>query len=300
RHRANEWLKEHTDLVVWERFTAPRWSVVSAGALDVDELHRQGIRYVVTSSFSHDIYQQQARLAGQPSQIYEVASGYESLFELPFIEFRPNFRSFGFSNPIVRVVAVAPVTAVGGSTHCLSDAERLLAQAEELLDCGQVVKAERRLNQAVILDPKLGAAHNNLGLIGFDRRELSPAAQAFSRAMELTPRDPLPEYNLAPTLESGGRLDEAIFHFEQAHAADPTNPIFLGSLLRARIVRGDLTDDLVALLQNLVFIISRPDWVEWARDELELMLSRARREVELELDSLRQQQPHPPSPLMIN
>ncbi len=186
------------------------------------------------------------------------------------------------------------VSLLGPLSHKdVSEAEKLLCSAEGLVDLGHIDKAELRLTQAIRLNPALGPAHNNLGLILYERRELYEAAHAFQRAMELMPGDPLPQHNLAMTLEKGERLDQAIFHYERAHELEPDNPIFLGNLLRARLARGDLTDDVVDMLQDLIFLDTRPDWVEWAQDELAIMLPKARRAAERERESLQPNEPEP-------
>ncbi|MGD9855024.1 MAG: ArnT family glycosyltransferase [Planctomycetaceae bacterium] len=113
RERADEWLNTHGGQAIWERFTGAGWSVEAAGDLDVGDLRERGVKYVVTSSFGYESFLRQAELAGQPPMVSQRARGYRELFRHPFIEFRPEFRSFGFSNPVVRIVEVGDAAGIG-------------------------------------------------------------------------------------------------------------------------------------------------------------------------------------------
>ncbi|MEO1525508.1 MAG: tetratricopeptide repeat protein [Planctomycetota bacterium] len=154
--------------------------------------------------------------------------------------------------------------------------KRLLAQAEHAMDHGKLAKAETHLRQAIAADPALGPAHNNLGLIHFTRRDLYEAAHSFDRAVKLMPASGVPHFNLGLVMEEGGRLEEAVSHYEIAHSIEPTTPEFLGNLARARIATGDVSDEIEGLLRELIFIDHRDEWVEWADDELAIMLPKSR------------------------
>ena len=151
-----------------------------------------------------------------------------------------------------------------------SASQKLLYEAERLLDHGKAIRAEKKLLEAITLNPDLGAAHNNLGLIYFSRRQLYEAAHAFNRAIVLMPTSGLPHNNLAMVLEEGGRFEEAIVHYEQAYAAEPLVPEFIGNLARARLRHGASCEDVEYLLRELVFLDTRADWIAWANDELAL------------------------------
>jgi hypothetical protein len=69
-----------------------------------------------------------------------------------------------------------------------------------------------------------------------------------------------------------GRLEDAIAMYYTAHELEPTNPEYLGNLTRARIRRGDRDEMLRHELQQLLFIDARPDWIDWAEDQLALVL----------------------------
>ena len=137
---------------------------------------------------------------------------------------------------------------------------------------GHVKKAEAEFEKAIAADETYGPAHNNLGLLYFDQRDLYLAAWAFERAAEFMPERAEPVNNLGMTYEAAGRLEQAIEMFYTAHEIEPTNPEYLGNLTRARMRRGDRDEALVFQLRELLFLERRPDWVAWAEDQLALTL----------------------------
>ncbi len=137
---------------------------------------------------------------------------------------------------------------------------------------GHLAKAETLLQQAALADAGYGPAHNNLGLVHFEKGDLYSAAWSFERAAQAMPERPEPLNNLGIVYESAGRLEQAISQYALAHELDPNNPEFLGNLLRARRVRGDLDASMEEQLRHLLLIETRPEWREWAQDQLVLFL----------------------------
>lgn len=155
-----------------------------------------------------------------------------------------------------------------------AQAIHLTEKASRLIEHGKLEHAEKRLNEAIQLDPTLGMAHNNLGMVFYQRRQLYDAAHSYQRAIELMPGDPIPYNNLGMTWEQGDRINDAVMCFQEAHLLQPQNPVFLGNLVRAKLRRGDSDTSLDFMLKELVFLETRPDWVEWARQELCINLPR--------------------------
>jgi tetratricopeptide (TPR) repeat protein len=135
---------------------------------------------------------------------------------------------------------------------------------------GHFKKAEAAFKEAICADETYGPAHNNLGLLYFEQRDLYQAAWAFERATEFMPERGEPFNNLGLTYQAGGRWDEAIEMFHSAYLLDSTNPEFLGNLLRARVMRGELDESVCSGLRELLFIEKRAEWVDWAEDQLAL------------------------------
>ena len=67
--------------------------------------------------------------------------------------------------------------------------------------------------------------------------------------------------------ESAGRFDDAVRCYDAAVALAPAEPEYAGNAARARVRRGDHTDELHQMLARLA-ADPRPDWSDWARDTL--------------------------------
>ena len=147
-------------------------------------------------------------------------------------------------------------------------AARLTSAGIKALAAGKIDLAEKEFLAAVDADLAYGPAHNNLGLMHFEQGNLYQSVLAFEHAMEYMPQDPTVLYNLGLTLESAGKIHEALDLYMQAAEMDPVNPNFLGNLVRLRIRMGDHDPSLVAQLQDLVLIETRPEWRSWADHQL--------------------------------
>jgi tetratricopeptide (TPR) repeat protein len=86
----------------------------------------------------------------------------------------------------------------------------------------QRARASFRQNlEAATLNPADASAHYNLGLIHFDRKELSEARGRFNRAVEIDPDEVDAHYQLGRISRAEGKLAEAIEHFGRAVALAP-------------------------------------------------------------------------------
>lgn len=150
-------------------------------------------------------------------------------------------------------------------------AKHLTARAATYLQEDDFVEAERLIRKALEADPQSAAAHNNMGLVHFAQNDLFHAAIEFEQASQCDPSAPAPHNNLGLTFESAGRMSSAIEHYQVAHGMAPTNPEYLGNLIRARLRAGDPPEALRPQLQELKFIERRPDWIEWIDEQLELV-----------------------------
>lgn len=148
-------------------------------------------------------------------------------------------------------------------------------QAMQAYRKGDVDRAMRLFEKTLRGNHKHASAHNNLGLVLYEQRQLAAAAEHFQFASELRPQDPKPINNLGMALEAGGRVHEAIELYSQAVAMNPNSPLYLGNLLRARVRLGEQSPELLDDLQYLAFIETRADWVEWVDEVLALHLNAA-------------------------
>jgi len=139
-----------------------------------------------------------------------------------------------------------------------------------LFDRGKLPASAVAFERAIEVDQSNGSAHNNLGLLLYQQRKLSLAAAEFELAGTLMPEDPIPKNNLGMTLEAAGRGEESLDYYSQAYELSPNKPLYLGNLVRTRIRLGEKDESVFEQLRELLFIETRPDWIEWINDQLAL------------------------------
>ncbi len=172
------------------------------------------------------------------------------------------------------------IVATGESDHEV--ARHLERKGRRAFEHGNLEKAASLFERAVLAAPDYGPAHNNLGLVHFEQGDLYAAAWDFERAAGAMPDRPEPVNNLGLVYESAGRIEEAIAQFAAAHELSPNNPVYLANLVRARRIRGDIDASLEEQLRHLLLIETRPEWREWAEDQLVLFLPRELRRLQAE------------------
>ncbi|HBO43826.1 MAG TPA: hypothetical protein DD670_07835 [Planctomycetaceae bacterium] len=133
---------------------------------------------------------------------------------------------------------------------------------------GNLDEAESQFKKALAADVTYGPAHNNLGSLYYHGGRLYLAAWEFEYTAKLMSDRPEPHNNLGLVLESVGRLDEAIAAYESAVGLDSKNPHFVGNLARACYYRNKEDPVVRVLLERLLLIETRPDWLHWARQTL--------------------------------
>ena len=147
-------------------------------------------------------------------------------------------------------------------------ARRRNVEAIDRLERGKLEKAEKLVQEALIADVTFGPAHNTLGRIYYEQGKLYLAAWEFEYARRMMPDQPEPLNNLGLVFEAAEKLDMAVAQFEEAHSLAPNVPDYLGNLIRARLKRGDSKAEIKPLLHQLLFVETRPQWKEWARETL--------------------------------
>lgn len=86
---------------------------------------------------------------------------------------------------------------------------------------GLLVEAEQMGRQAVIRDPRMTSAWNNLGIVLQEMGKLDESLACLKKVVALEPRDPQAHNNLGNTLRRMGDLAGARHHWEQALALRP-------------------------------------------------------------------------------
>lgn len=103
----------------------------------------------------------------------------------------------------------------------------------------QYLEAVSAYEQALALDPRVGAWWNNAGVSWNEQGERARALEMFRQAQRLDPADPLYPRNVGFTLlQMGGRLDEAVTALDAALDLDPGDAYAWELLGDARFEQG--------------------------------------------------------------
>jgi Tfp pilus assembly protein PilF len=163
---------------------------------------------------------------------------------------------------------------IARDAHHDSDAA---AQKNEIaltqLDKGDLDAAAQTARQALSADVTFGPAHNTLGMIYYRQSQLYLAAWEFQYAIKLMPHQPEAHGNLGLTYEAGQKWDQAIDAYDEALKLAPDNEPIIANLVRARLRRGDRGVDVQQLLEKVLSKDDRPEWVQWAREQLSRLRS---------------------------
>lgn len=163
--------------------------------------------------------------------------------------------------------AVGPYTSLSENDRQTAQAERLNQQATDLME-KDPEKAEKLLREALTADLYHGPSHNNLGILYLKQGKLYEAANEFEWARKLLPGHPDPRMNLAFTLESAGRIDEAIQMYATALEVYPDHIQTVQALARLQ-VRARKTDGRTAgFLEEIALRGETEEWRVWARKQM--------------------------------
>jgi Flp pilus assembly protein TadD len=138
----------------------------------------------------------------------------------------------------------------------------------EALAKGKLDKAEKHFKEALIKDVDFGSAHNNLGRLYFDQGKNYLAAWEFEYAAKVMPQRGEPYNNLGLVMERVGKLEQAVDAYEMANILCPNHPEIVGNLARVYWCRDKSNVRTRDLLEQLIFIDTRPDWVSWAKEQV--------------------------------
>jgi tetratricopeptide (TPR) repeat protein len=123
--------------------------------------------------------------------------------------------------------------------------------------------------RALSLDPGLGKAHNNLGLIYLEEGDYGEAVRLLREAAKRMPGSPAPRFNLGYAYELVGRLGAAEEHYAAAARMAPDEPDYLESLARVHIRRRDHLGEARDVLMAALRVETRPEHVKWINAQLE-------------------------------
>lgn len=169
-------------------------------------------------------------------------------------------------------VATGPYRTVRAEPRRDTDAAKIANQAGlDHLAKGELDKAAEAFGRALTADVEFGPAHNNLGLVYLKQKDWYTAAREFDFACKLMPRRAEPRGNLGLVYEEAGETDRAVTYYREAISLDGDNVRFRANLVRALMIRGERTDEVRKLLQQVIEKDARVEWQVWAKQQLSLM-----------------------------
>lgn len=161
-------------------------------------------------------------------------------------------------------------TVASDPTRNTQLAKNINAIAVELLEQGNFEDAEVQLKDALVADVMFGPAHNNLGHVYYKQKKYYLAAWEFQYAAKLMPNQAEPKNNLAMVLETTGKSDKAAKYYEEALKIQPDNPNITANLARHYIKQKQYSFRTRELLNEIILKDTRPDWTNWAKEQLAL------------------------------
>jgi Tfp pilus assembly protein PilF len=147
------------------------------------------------------------------------------------------------------------------------NARRYNQEGTDLLEKGQLDQAAAAFTKALDADVEFGPAHNNLGKVYYRQKASYKAAWEFEYASKLLPRFSEPHNNLGLVLEESGQIDQAVEQYRLAVSLS-TDIQYKSNLARGLLRRDGHTEEVRALLRQVLSQDPRPDWQDWARKEL--------------------------------
>jgi len=175
----------------------------------------------------------------------------------------------GCASPPESSIRLSDYQTIEKDSHHDSDtASRQNELALVQLEKGDLTSAEQTARGALTADVTFGPAHNTLGMIYYRQGQLYLAAWEFQYAIKLMPHQPQAHANLGLVYEAGGKWDQAIDAYNDALKLAPDNEEIAANLARARLRRGDRGDDVRQLLKEVASRDDRPEWTQWAREQL--------------------------------
>src|SRR5438552_17886795 len=106
-------------------------------------------------------------------------------------------------------------------------------------------------------NPSCWMAHNNLGIVLFEKGQLDDAIVHYRTTLQMQPNFWDADYNLGTALLGKGEVDEALAHCNKAVAAEPNDPDAQVALGNALVQKGHI-DEAIIHYQNALAV--RPDY----------------------------------------
>ena len=107
RELAADYFIKYKSKIIGEKYTQQFPEVRSLVRKPISEYQNDGIRYLVASSFEYQRFIDTIENHTQQNEVvHEYYQTYINLFKYPYIEIKPRYKSFAFSNPIIRIIDI--------------------------------------------------------------------------------------------------------------------------------------------------------------------------------------------------
>lgn len=106
RHQSIAWASEQGGQVKGESYTKVARDIRSIDMLDIQKEKAEGVNYLMVSSFMYGRYEFASKLKYTPEEIKKINDVYQLLFQQPYVEIQPAYKSFAFSNPAIRIIDI--------------------------------------------------------------------------------------------------------------------------------------------------------------------------------------------------
>lgn len=142
--------------------------------------------------------------------------------------------------------------------------EKALLLSEQGLEAEDPSHRRELLSRAVEMDPMLGPAQNNLGVVLFEQGEYYQAAKHLRQAANLMNASPGPWANLAVLHAELSQWHRAEEYAREARERDGSDPLSLRVLARALSETGEDESELKRVLEKLALRDPSEAWRQWA------------------------------------
>jgi len=107
RETAKRWIEASGGKALYETYASENRDTRSVAGLDILSEQKNGTRFLVASSFQYGRYYLGSQINNLEKKVYLIHRSYTDLFKWPYVEIKPLFKSFAYSNPVIRIVDIS-------------------------------------------------------------------------------------------------------------------------------------------------------------------------------------------------
>jgi len=138
-------------------------------------------------------------------------------------------------------------------TEIRNKIKALEEKSEILKKEGQVKEAERKLIEAISLNPKEESLYVQLAKLYLEEKEYQEAQEVYRHLLKINPHNEEYYLALSEIYEMTGNLSRALFYAKEAYQKMPNNPKILDHLIKISIIIGNekLAKEVLAHLKKI-------------------------------------------------